>query len=59
VTPHEDLDANLTIDALLDVLHADRPTMDALLARKAELILERAPEWAVRAPEPAAGAAPL
>jgi len=56
VTPQEDLDANLTIDALLDVLRADRPTMDALLARKAELILERAAGWAVPAPKLATGA---
>jgi len=56
VTPQEDLDANLTIDALLDVLRADRPTMDALLARKAELILERAADWAVPALKLATGA---
>lgn len=46
VTPQEDLDANLTIDALLDVLsHDDQPTLGTLLARKAELIVERAADW--------------
>jgi catechol 2,3-dioxygenase-like lactoylglutathione lyase family enzyme len=45
VTPQEDLDANLTIDALVEV--ADRPgaTLDDLLVRKAELIVERATDW--------------
>ncbi len=45
VTPQEDLDANLTIDALLDVVDGPAPSMDALLARKAELIVERAADW--------------
>jgi catechol 2,3-dioxygenase-like lactoylglutathione lyase family enzyme len=46
VTPQEDLDANLTIDALLDVVaEEERPTFGQLLARKAELIVERAAEW--------------
>jgi len=45
VTPQEDLDANLTIDALLDVVAGDDVSMGALLARKAELIVERAPGW--------------
>ena len=45
VTPQEDLDANLTIDALLDVVAGDNPSMDALLTRKAELIVERAADW--------------
>ncbi|GAB90687.1 VOC family protein [Gordonia rhizosphera] len=45
VTPQEDLDANLTIDALLDVVVGPAPSMDALLARKAELIVERAADW--------------
>ena len=45
VTPQEDLDANLTIDALLDVLEGDSPSMAALLDRKAELIVEHAGEW--------------
>ena len=45
VTPQEDLDANLTIDALLDVVAEESPTFGKLLARKAELIVERAAEW--------------
>jgi catechol 2,3-dioxygenase-like lactoylglutathione lyase family enzyme len=48
VTPQEDLDANLTIDALLDALaesEDDMPTMSEVLVRKAELIVERAPDW--------------
>ena len=50
VTPQEDLDANLTIDALLDVVAEPEPTFGKLLARKAELIVERAAEWELRAP---------
>ena len=45
VTPQEDVDANLTIDALLDVVRAGGPSMDALLNRKAELIIEHSTEW--------------
>jgi catechol 2,3-dioxygenase-like lactoylglutathione lyase family enzyme len=45
VTPQEDLDASLTIDALVDVVQGPDPSMDALLQRKAELILDRAPQW--------------
>lgn len=46
VTPQEDLDANLSIDALLDVVSGPgEPTMAAFLARKAELIVERAARW--------------
>jgi catechol 2,3-dioxygenase-like lactoylglutathione lyase family enzyme len=45
VTPAEDLDANLTIDALLDVVAEPGPSLARLLARKAELIVERAAEW--------------
>jgi len=56
VTPQEDLDANLTINALLDVLRDDAPSLEALLARKAELILERAAGWTAPAPEVATGA---
>jgi catechol 2,3-dioxygenase-like lactoylglutathione lyase family enzyme len=48
VTPQEDLDANLTIDALLDVVSGGNPSMDALLTRKAELIVERAADWEQR-----------
>jgi catechol 2,3-dioxygenase-like lactoylglutathione lyase family enzyme len=44
-TPQEELDANLTIDALLDVVSAPRPSLGLLLARKAELIVARAPHW--------------
>jgi catechol 2,3-dioxygenase-like lactoylglutathione lyase family enzyme len=45
VTPQEDLDANLTIDALLDVVAGPDPTFSKLLARKAELIVDRAAQW--------------
>jgi catechol 2,3-dioxygenase-like lactoylglutathione lyase family enzyme len=45
VTPQEDLDANLTIDALLDVVADPDPSLAKLLARKAELIVERAAQW--------------
>jgi len=45
VTPQEDLDANLTIDALVDVVSGPEPSMSALLTRKAELIVERAEAW--------------
>jgi catechol 2,3-dioxygenase-like lactoylglutathione lyase family enzyme len=60
VTPQEDLDANLTIDALVEVAQRPGATLDNLLVRKAELIVERATEWeesqrgaetAVEAPE--------
>ncbi|MBA3905462.1 MAG: VOC family protein [Pseudonocardiales bacterium] len=45
VTPQEDLDAILTIDALLDVVAEPEPSLGKLLARKAELIVARAPDW--------------
>ncbi|MGU3431966.1 VOC family protein [Actinomycetes bacterium M1A6_2h] len=45
VTPQEDVDANLTIDALLDVVAGPDPSMANLLVRKAEMIVERAAEW--------------
>jgi catechol 2,3-dioxygenase-like lactoylglutathione lyase family enzyme len=45
VTPQEDLDAALTVDALLDVASGPEPTMDKLLTRKAELIVQRAAQW--------------
>ena len=45
VTPQEDLDANLTIDALVDVVAEPDPSLAKLLARKAELIVERAAQW--------------
>ena len=45
VTPQEDLDANLTIDALIDVVSAPNPSMAGLLTRKAELIVQRAAQW--------------
>jgi catechol 2,3-dioxygenase-like lactoylglutathione lyase family enzyme len=45
VTPQEDLDANLTIDALVDILQGPDVSMAALLTRKAELIVERAADW--------------
>ncbi|GAA4539044.1 hypothetical protein GCM10023175_09800 [Pseudonocardia xishanensis] len=53
VTPQEDLDATLTIDALLDVLDQPEPSFGKLLARKAELIVERAPGWEPVGSEPA------
>lgn len=45
VTPQEDLDANITIDALVDIAKVPGHTMDDLLVRKAELIVERAEDW--------------
>ncbi|MER5494474.1 VOC family protein [Streptomyces sp. NPDC002454] len=45
ITPQEDLDAALTVDALLDVASGPEPSMDKLLSRKAELIVERAAQW--------------
>ncbi|PUA81086.1 VOC family protein [Nocardioides currus] len=45
VTPQEDLDANLTIDALVDIAQRPGHGMDDLLVRKAELIVERAGAW--------------
>ena len=45
VTPQEDLDAELTIQALCDVAAGEYPSMDGLLTRKAELIVERAAAW--------------
>ncbi|UOT01349.1 VOC family protein [Rhodococcus opacus] len=45
VTPQEDLDANITIDALVDVVSGPEPSMAGLLTRKAELIVERAEAW--------------
>ncbi|MCQ4129047.1 VOC family protein [Rhodococcus erythropolis] len=48
VTPHEDLDAALTLEALCDVVSGGAPSMDALLMRKAELIVEKAEGWEER-----------
>jgi hypothetical protein len=45
VTPQEDLDAALTIQALCEVADSGEPTMDKLLTRKAELIVQRAAAW--------------
>jgi catechol 2,3-dioxygenase-like lactoylglutathione lyase family enzyme len=45
VTRQEDLDAELTVQALCDVATAEKPSMDGLLTRKAELIVERAAAW--------------
>jgi catechol 2,3-dioxygenase-like lactoylglutathione lyase family enzyme len=45
VTPQEDLDANLTIDALVDIVKQPGAGMAELLTRKAELIMERAGAW--------------
>ncbi|WP_159930932.1 MULTISPECIES: VOC family protein [Nocardia] len=55
VTTQEDFDANITIDALVDVVSGPAPSMDALLVRKAELIVERAEKW--QAGQPTAAAA--
>ena len=56
VTPQEDLDANLTIDALVDI-SGPGASMDALLVRKAELIVERAEKWRRAEEAPSAGMA--
>jgi catechol 2,3-dioxygenase-like lactoylglutathione lyase family enzyme len=45
VTPQEDLDAELTIEALVEVASGPNPTLAKLLTRKAELIVERAAGW--------------
>src|SRR5487761_1146109 len=45
VTPQEDLDAALTIEALCDVVGRGAATMRDLLTRKAALIVERAATW--------------
>ena len=45
VTPQEDLDAELTIDALCEVASGPDPTLAKLLTRKAELIVQRAAAW--------------
>jgi len=54
VTAQEDLDASLTIDALVDIA-GPGASMDALLLRKAELIAARAERW--QREQDAAGAA--
>ncbi|MET8428737.1 VOC family protein [Nocardia sp. NPDC004860] len=46
VAPQEHLDANLTVDALVEVVQQPGGTLDQLLVRKAELIVERAEKWA-------------
>ncbi|MTD52929.1 VOC family protein [Amycolatopsis pithecellobii] len=45
VTVEEDIDAALTIDALVDIAAGPAPSLDALLTRKAELIVERGDRW--------------
>ncbi|BDH59535.1 MULTISPECIES: VOC family protein [Tsukamurella] len=45
VTAQEDLDAQLTLEALCDVVTAGDASLDTLLTRKAELIVERAEAW--------------
>jgi catechol 2,3-dioxygenase-like lactoylglutathione lyase family enzyme len=45
VTPQEDLDANLTIDALVDIVQEPGHSLDDLLVRKAQLIIERGERW--------------
>jgi catechol 2,3-dioxygenase-like lactoylglutathione lyase family enzyme len=47
VTREEDLDAALTVDALLQVVAEPNPSLDGLFQRKADLILARAGEWDV------------
>jgi catechol 2,3-dioxygenase-like lactoylglutathione lyase family enzyme len=51
VNPQEDLDANLSVDALIEVASQPDPTLGKLLARKAELIVERAAEWELQRSE--------
>lgn len=51
ITAQEDLDAELTVAALADVASGAEPSMDKLLARKAELIVERAADWQRRQEE--------
>lgn len=50
VTPQEDLDAELTIEALRDVAASEDPSMEKLLTRKAELIVEKAADWELSNP---------
>ncbi|MGE3286611.1 MAG: VOC family protein [Pseudonocardia sp.] len=45
VTPQEDVDAALTVDALCEVVAGPAPSLEKLLTRKAELIVERADTW--------------
>jgi catechol 2,3-dioxygenase-like lactoylglutathione lyase family enzyme len=45
ITPQEDLDAIIAVEALVDVTSGPDPSLAKLLARKAELIVERAAEW--------------
>lgn len=42
IEPHEHLDANLTIDALLEVVNEPDPSLAKVWTRKAELIVSRA-----------------
>lgn len=56
VLPQEDLDAQLTIEALLDVVAEPHPSMAALIARKAELIVDRAEAWEAEQPPAQIGA---
>jgi catechol 2,3-dioxygenase-like lactoylglutathione lyase family enzyme len=41
VLPQEDCDAEISVDALVDIMANPQPTMDDLLVRKAELITSR------------------
>lgn len=50
VTPQEDLDAELTIRALVDVVGRPGASMTDLLTRKAELIAEEAEAWSEKNP---------
>ena len=48
VTPQEDLDAELTIEALCEIATDTDPSMDKLLTRKAALIVAKAAAWSAR-----------
>lgn len=45
VTPQEDHDAAISVQALLDIADAGNLTLDALLQRKAELIISHSDDW--------------
>jgi catechol 2,3-dioxygenase-like lactoylglutathione lyase family enzyme len=41
ITPEDDIDANLSVDALMDVAGEPEPSLEKFFARKAQLIAER------------------
>jgi catechol 2,3-dioxygenase-like lactoylglutathione lyase family enzyme len=53
VTPQEDHDASITVQALLEIADSGTASLDTLLQRKAELILERAEDWDAFRADPA------